>query len=178
MGSTERLRGRCWAKLPRAGAWPWWHGWVGRWGFAAVVRGCTTRLQEPCMGASVCESQMGSLLFQLKGGCFRYRALYSGDLPSISSTPLVFVEGSSVPGLLPTALALQLRCRQRLLLCRERAPRHLHTPSPSPFWPFWQPRSESPSAASAWGGEGTGGHLGTSSLFPEDASGWSMAGPC
>lgn len=74
------------AKAPRAGAWPRWHGWVGPWGFAAAAQGCTTRLQEPCVGVSTCESQMGSLLFQLKGGCFRYYALYSEDLPSISST--------------------------------------------------------------------------------------------
>jgi len=42
----------------------------------------------------------------------------------------------AVPWLLPVALALWLRCRQRLLLCRERAPQHPHTPSPSPSSPL------------------------------------------
>lgn len=42
----------------------------------------------------------------------------------------------AMPWLLPTVLALRLRCRQRLLLCRGRAPWHQHAPSPSPLGPF------------------------------------------
>ncbi|NXV70396.1 KSR2 Kinase, partial [Molothrus ater] len=75
----------------------------------------------------------------------------------------------------PAAPALRLRCRQRLLLCRERIPWHPYIPSLSLSFPFRGPARKT--FLLPWHGvaEGTRGHFGTAPPLPEGVSGWSWS---
>lgn len=98
--------------------------------------------------------------------------LFSGDPPG--SFPSVEAR-SALSGLchIP-APALRPRCRQRLLLRRERIPRHRYIPSPSLSTPSDGPARKKPfSCRGRRVAEGSGGHFGTSPPPPGAISGWS-----
>jgi len=170
VGRTKGLRGCCSAKPSRAGACPAPVGWAV--GFCSRGLG----MPNPAIRAA-CESEMGEKKssFWLKRGYFMYRALYSGDLPGIFAIPAGVCRRLFGPWPCHGCFPLLLLCGSgagRGCCCAGKGLPSTHT------LPLHRLRALWVAAASAWGDGGTRSHLGASSPLPEDAPGWSTAGPC
>lgn len=174
-GNTEGVRARCSAKPLRPGAWSRWHG-IGGAGGCQLVGFCSCSVGDARPSLKSCKREMGRIPPWVERRIFYIPRVIFRRPPQYLFHPGWCLQKAfqslAMPWLLPTALALRLRCRQRMLQCREKAPRHQRAPSPSPLGPFGGRAQKALLLPRRGVAEGTGGHLGASSPLPEDASGW------